>query len=141
MKIEKENFPENKMIFIRDLLQETQIRLDVEGSYYTTTINDSEPMFGRFQLYIPNELVEVDEREIEVSRFYCTSINQVLTINCSEEGEAILSLFDLSGRLMYRDDLMFENSEQISLQGIAKGVYIIELQLENDLVFKKKVFL
>ena len=140
-KIEKENFPENKMIFIRDLLQETQIRLDVEGSYYTTTINDSEPMFGRFQLYIPNELVEVDEREIEVSRFYCTSINQVLTINCSEEGEAILSLFDLSGRLMYRDDLMFENSEQISLQGIAKGVYIIELQLENDLVFKKKVFL
>jgi hypothetical protein len=140
-KIEKENFPENKMILIRDLLQETQTRLDVEGSYYTCTIDNSEPMFGRFQLYIPNELVQIEEREIEASQFYCTSINQVLTIHCSEEGEAVLRLFDLSGRLMHSNNLIMEKRKSLSLQRFAKGIYIIELQLENGMIFNDKVFL
>jgi len=116
-----------------------QIRLDVEGSSYTTYVNSGGPSMGRFYIYIPNEQIQLDERDDSNVRIFYDAEWGILNVYGTITQRSLLNVFDCSGRLVFSKLLYKDSGMQIVLPRLSKGVYITELQTDNHKIVKRVV--
>ena len=136
-KLDLGNFTDEKKVYLRDLVADEQIRLDEEGSSYSTYVNSSESGLGRFYVFIPNEGVQLDEwRDSNLQIFYNSKRN-CLNIYGTITPHSLLNVFDCSGRLVFSRLLNKDSSAQIVLPRMSKGFYIVELQTNNHKIIKR----
>ena len=138
-KLNLSNFTDEKRVYLRDLVMDEQIRLDVEGSTYTTYVNSEGPSMGRFYIYIPNEQIQLDERDDSNVRIFYDAEWGVLNVYGTITQHSLLNVFDCSGRLVFSKLLYKDSGTQIVLPRLSKGVYITELQTDNHKIVKRVV--
>jgi len=138
-KLDLSNFTDDKRVYLRDLVMDEQIRLDVEGTSYSTYVNSSESGLGRFFVYIPNEGIQLDElRDSDLQTFYDAEWG-ILNVYGTITQHSLLNVFDCSGRLVFSKLLYKDSGTQIVLPKLSKGVYITELQTDNHKIVKRVV--
>ncbi len=80
---------------------------------------------------------EEEEERLEIRVFPNPTQNKELTIEMKEMGFYTVSIFDLLGRQV--DHFMFEGTDyQFIGRNIANGIYILEIQNEEEVLFKEK---
>jgi len=138
-KLNLSNFTDEKWVYLRDLVMDEQIRLDVEGSLYSTYVNYGEPDLGRFYIYIPSEQVQLDERNKSNLQIFYDAEWSILNVYGTIPQHSLLNVFDCSGRLVFSKLLYKDSGTQIVLPRLSKGVYITELQTDNHKIVKRVV--
>ncbi len=105
------------------------------------TDNDGNTNFTRVAILggdppLPEE-EEEEEEPLQIRVFPNPTQNKELTIEMKEVGHYTVSIFDLLGRKA--DQFMFEGTEyQFIGHNIANGVYILEIQNKEEILFKGK---
>ena len=85
----------------------------------------------------PTEEEEEEEENLEIRVFPNPTQNKELTIEMKEVGSYTVSIFDLLGRKV--DQFMFEGIDyQFIGNNIANGIYILEIQNNEETIFKEK---
>ena len=90
---------------------------------------------------VVEETEEEEEERLQIRVFPNPTHNNELTIEMKEEGSYTVRIFDLQGRKV--DDFSFEGIDyQVISNDLASGIYILEIQDDIEVIFKKKfVFL
>ena len=105
------------------------------------TDNDGNTNFTRLAILggdpPPPDEEEDEEERLEIRIFPNPTQNKELKIEMKEMGSYTISIFDLHGRMV--DHFMFEGIEyQYIGENIATGIYILEIQDLEEVLFKRK---
>ena len=81
-----------------------------------------------------------EEERLQIRVFPNPTLNKELAIEMKEEGFYTVRIFDLSGRKI--DQFMFEGIDyQFIANNIATGIYILEIQNQQELLYKEKLMI
>lgn len=131
-------FNEDVWVYLEDALLETYTRLDVDGSYYSTSVNAMENSTGRFYLHVQSsELKQIEVNDETVDVFFSNDSKMLQLIGGI--GSSQLKLFDSLGRLVFHYHLIVEGRTEVSLHHFNSGVYIVQLEINDEMINKKIV--
>ena len=125
-------------------LTETIRNLTHEVHYLQAIVTDNDGNTNNTRLaIIGGDPPTMDDQEIEevgseIQVFPNPSSNREITIQMIKMGNYTVRVFDLRGRLV--DEFQFEGMDyQYTFENVANGVFMIEIQKEQKVLFKRKV--
>lgn len=131
------NLPSELKVYLEDREKNIFTRLDVMGSKYKTTINESLNGIGRFYLHTSSKSVlHVDTIALENISIYKTN-NSTLRIIGLLKGKTTMKMFSLLGKQVLKKPFISNGVQDISLPKLATGVYVIQLETETGRLNKK----
>jgi hypothetical protein len=131
-------FNDDVWVYLEDALLETYTRLDVGGSYYSTSVNAMENSTGRFYLHVQSsELKQIEVNDETVDIFFSNDSKTLQLIGGT--GSSQLKLFDSLGRLVFHSHLIVEGRTEVSLHHFNSGVYVVQLKINDETINKKIV--
>ena len=130
------NLPTDMKVYLEDKLNNTMTRLDEEGSSYSCAISEGSSE-GRFILYTTPILLAIDDITTEEStnEFIADYGSSLIRITGSIDNKAVVSLYDLSGRVIYQAAL--NGKSEFTVPNLNTGIYIVKLNTQNKTVSKK----
>ncbi len=88
----------------------------------------------------PPEELEVEEERLQIRVFPNPTQNRELTIEMKEKGSYTVRIFDLQGRKV--DQFIFDGIDhQHTFNELATGIYILEIQEQEEVLFKRKLLI
>ena len=133
--LELENFAEDTLVFIEDLLLDTYTRLDVEGSSYTTIVNEFTNNSERFFLHTQTSTIGIEVLDENSISIFTSNQGQFLNIIGEITDNTSFRLFDSLERIVFESEL--RKSNKFSLPTLPKGVYIVQLFSGQQTIIKK----
>ena len=133
--LELENFPEDTLVFIEDVLLDTFTRLDVEGSSYTTIVNEFTNNSERFFLHTQTSTIGIEVLDEDSISIFTSDQGQFLNIIGGGTEKSSFRLFDSLGRVVFASDLRKSNKFRLPI--LPKAVYIVQLFSGQKTIIKK----
>jgi hypothetical protein len=133
--LELGNFPEDTFVFIEDVLLDTSTRLDVEGSSYTTIVNEYTNNSERFFLHTQTSTIGIEVLDENSISIFTSDQGQFLNVVGGVTEKSSFRLFDSLGRIVFESELRKSNKFRLPI--LPKAVYIVQLFSGQKKIIKK----
>ena len=131
------NLPTGLKVYLEDRQNGTFTRLDEPNSEYRITLKKAANGIGRFYLHTKtSSVLKTDSELLNSVKIYKTNDNslQILGLN---EGNTVVSLFNMLGKKVLQTSFEASTSNTISLPSLSTGVYMVKLQTLKGKTTKK----
>lgn len=134
------NFDDNQMIYIFD--RETNIYHDIKYDSFVITLPTG-VYNNRFEITFQNQLLGIEENTKANLFVSQNNSSKMLTVSNPNQLElASVSLFDTSGKLVFKETNLGSNSTyQFSTNRYSDAVYFVSLLTKNGYIEKKKIII
>ncbi|TCK64036.1 putative secreted protein (Por secretion system target) [Winogradskyella wandonensis] len=132
-----ENFDNTINVYLYDSEEETYTRLN--ESNHVQTIEAGE-YTNRFFIKFSNNqaALSINDNEINSNSIKYYNTTKQLRLNTSKSQMAKIQIFDILGKRVYSKELKTNSSRNnISLEQLKKGIYIVKASIENQSITKK----
>ncbi len=134
---EVSGLPQNIQVYLEDRNHGTFTRLDESNANYTITLNAPMNGIGRFYLHTTASALSIEDPELlDRISIYQTHKNN-LRISGIENGSVTIQIYDLLGKEVQRSAFEANGINDIGLNPITSGIYIVQLQTTKGIANKK----
>ena len=130
------NFPEGINIYLEDK-QDNSFTLLEADSNFSFTPENSLSGIGRFYLHTTSGVLSADDFGINNNISIYTSSNDNLRIAGVQNGTAKLQMFNILGKTVLKTSFEGNGVNDINLNNIPVGIYIVKLTTENGTLNRK----
>lgn len=131
------NLPSDIKVFLEDRITNTFTRIDEVNSSYKITSLEFLNGTGRFYLHTKTSSVLSSDTEILNSVSIYKTSNTNLKIAGLNQGQAVVSLFNILGEQVMQNSFEASTSNNITLPNLAIGIYVVKLQTSKGNITKK----
>ena len=124
-------------VYLEDRDNDTLTLLD-DTSEYTISLPDGSDGIGRFYLHTVSNELEIGENNLENILIYKSSENN-LRISGLHDGMANIKIYNILGKQILETSFEANDTNNISLQSLQLGVYIVHLVTESGILIKKVI--
>jgi hypothetical protein len=132
----KKNFPSGINIYLEDKQDNTFTLLDADANF-STTLENSLSGIGRFYLHTTSEALSADQLTLNNNISIYKSSNDKLRIVGVLNGTTNLQMFDVLGKVLLKTSFEGNGVNDIKLNYIPVGIYIVKLITVNGVINKK----
>ncbi|WP_433814239.1 T9SS sorting signal type C domain-containing protein [Flavobacterium johnsoniae] len=126
----------NQAIYLEDKVTNTIHNLQTSNYNFTTAIGTFPE---RFILKYTNTSLGVDDFDNQNNSFYVSVKDKTIKLNSTEDVMREVSIFDISGKLLYNNKKVENTEYQISNFQSGNQVLIVKVTLENGNIITKKI--
>ena len=130
------NFPSGINIYLEDK-QDNSFTLLEAGSNFSLTPENSLSGIGRFYLHTTSSVLSADDFDTNNNISIYTSSNDNLRIAGVQNGTATVRLYNILGKEMLKSYFEGNGVNDINLNNIPVGIYIVKLTTENGTLNRK----
>ena len=130
------NFPEGINIYLEDKQENSFTLLDTDSNF-STTLESSLSGIGRFYLHTTSSMLSTADFDINTNVSLYTSGNNNLRIVGVQKGTAFVQLYNILGREVFKTSFEGNGVNDITLNSIPTGIYIVKLATENGTLNRK----
>jgi hypothetical protein len=131
------NLPSGLKVLIEDRVNNTFTRLDKAGSSYKITLSEAINDIGRFYLHTSTaNALSVDDLNLDNISIYKSNATTLRIVGLSQ-GNSKISLHNILGKKVMSKSFISTGVKDITLSNLAKGIYIVKLNNNNNIVSKK----
>ena len=130
------NFPEGINIYLEDKQENSFTLLDTDSNF-SSTLESSLSGIGRFYLHTTSSVLSAADFDINTSVSLYTSGNNNLRIVGVQKGAASVQLYNILGREVFKTSFEGNGVNDITLNTIPTGIYIVKLATENGTLNRK----
>ena len=130
------NFPSGINIYLEDKQDNSFTLLDTDANFSTTLENNLSGI-GRFYLHTTSGVLSADDIGINNNISIYTSSNDNLRIVGVQNGTANLQMFNILGKKVLKTSFEGNGVNDINLNNIPVGIYIVKLTSENGTLNRK----
>ena len=130
------NFPSGINIYLEDK-QDNSFTLLEAGSNFSLTPENSLSGIGRFYLHTTSSVLSADDFNTNNNISIYTSSNENLRIVGVQNGTATVQLYNILGKEMLKTSFEGNGVNDINLNTIPMGIYIVKLTTENGVLNRK----
>ena len=130
------NFPEGINIYLEDKQDNTFTLLDTDANF-STTLENSLSGIGRFYLHTTSGVLSADDLALDNNiSIYKSSIDNLRIVGV-QNGTAKLQMFNILGKTVLKTSFEGNGVNDINLNNIPAGIYIVKLATENGTINRK----
>ena len=130
------NFPEGINIYLEDKQDNTFTLLDTDANF-STTLENSLSGIGRFYLHTTSGVLSADDLALDNNiSIYKSSIDNLRIVGV-QNGTAKLQMFNILGKTVLKTSFEGNGVNDINLNNIPVGIYIVKLATENGTINRK----
>ena len=130
------NFPSGINIYLEDKQDNSFTLLDTDANFSTTLENNLSGI-GRFYLHTTSGVLSADDIGINNNISIYTSSNDNLRIVGVQNGTANLQMFNILGKKLLKTSFEGNGVNDIKVNDIPIGIYIVKLTTENGTLNRK----
>jgi hypothetical protein len=130
------NFPSGINIYLEDK-QDNSFTLLEAGSNFSLTPENSLSGIGRFYLHTTSGVLSADDFDTNNNISIYTSSNDNLRIVGVQNGTANLQMFNILGKKLLKTSFEGNGVNDINLNNIPVGIYIVKIATENGTLNRK----
>ena len=130
------NFPSGINIYLEDKQENSFTLLDTDANFSTTLENNLSGI-GRFYLHTTSGVLSADDIGINNNISIYTSSNDNLRIVGVQNGTANLQMFNILGKKLLKTSFEGNGVNDIKVNDIPIGIYIVKLTTENGTLNRK----
>ena len=130
------NFPSGINIYLEDKQDNTFTLLEADANFSFTPENNLSGI-GRFYLHTTSGVLSADDFDINKNISIYTSSNDNLRIAGVQNGTATVRLYNILGKEMLKTSFEGNGVNDINLNTIPMGIYIVKLTTENGVLNRK----
>ena len=130
------NFPEGINIYLEDKQENIFTLLDTDSNF-STTLQSSLSGIGRFYLHTTSSVLSAADFDINTNISLYTSGNNNLRIVGVQKGAASVQMYNILGREVFKTSFEGNGVNDITLNTIPTGIYIVKLATENGTLNRK----
>lgn len=134
---EVSNLPENIHVYLEDRDLGTFHRLDEPNADYTVVLNTAMNGIGRFYLHTTTSVLSIEDPQLLSNIKIYQNYKSNLRVSGIENGSVTMEIYDLLGKAVQRSTFEANGVNDIGLNPITSGIYIIQLQTSKGIVNKK----
>ena len=79
-------------------------------------------------------LNEIQNEQINI---FPNPATEILNINLPEMSNATISIYNMQGQIIFNDQIKNAYSKQMNLSSFNKGIYLLKVELKNNIILKK----
>ena len=130
------NFPAGINIYLEDKQDNTFTLLDTDANF-STTLENSLSGIGRFYLHTTSGVLSADDLALDNNiSIYKSSIDNLRIVGV-QNGTAKLQMFNIFGKTVLKTSFEGNGVNDINLNNIPVGIYIVKLATENGTINRK----
>ncbi|WP_165731333.1 leucine-rich repeat protein [Polaribacter sp. 20A6] len=130
------NLPENVKVYLEDRSSNTFTKLD-ENATYKVSLTEAVNGIGRFYLHTTTQSVlSTSDAILENVSIYKSNATTLKIVGLSQ-GKTNVKLFNILGNQVINTSFNSNGVKEISLQKLATGIYIVQLETEAGKLSKK----
>jgi hypothetical protein len=130
------NFPSDINIYLEDKQDNTFTLLEADANFSFTPENNLSGI-GRFYLHTTSGVLSADDFGINNNVSIYTSSNENLRIVGVQNGTATVQLYNILGKEVLKTSFEGNGVNDINLNTIPMGIYIVKLATENGTINRK----
>ena len=130
------NFPSGINIYLEDKQENSFTLLDTDANFSTTLENNLSGI-GRFYLHTTSGVLSADDFNTNNNISIYTSSNDNLRIVGVQNGTATVQLYNILGKEVLKNSFEGNGVNDINLNNIPVGIYIVKLATENGTLNRK----
>ena len=130
------NFPSGINIYLEDKQDNSFTLLEADSNFSFTPENNLSGI-GRFYLHTTSGVLSADDFDINKNISIYTSSNDNLRIVGVQNGTATVRLYNILGKEMLKTSFEGNGVNDINLNTIPMGIYIVKLTTENGVLNRK----
>ena len=130
------NFPSGINIYLEDKQDNSFALLEADSNFSFTPENNLSGI-GRFYLHTTSGVLSADDFDINKNISIYTSSNDNLRIAGVQNGTATVRLYNILGKEMLKSSFEGNGVNDINLNTIPVGIYIVKLTTENGVLNRK----
>jgi hypothetical protein len=130
------NFPSGINIYLEDKQDNTFTLLEADANFSFTPENNLSGI-GRFYLHTTSGVLSADDFGINNNVSIYTSSNENLRIVGVQNGTATVQLYNILGKEVLKTSFEGNGVNDINLNTIPMGIYIVKLATENGTINRK----
>jgi hypothetical protein len=130
------NFPSGINIYLEDKQDNSFTLLDTDANFSFTTENNLSGI-GRFYLHTTSSVLSADDFATNNNISIYTSSKDNLRIVGVQNGTATVQLYNILGKEMLKTSFKGNGVNDINLNTIPMGIYIVKLATENGVLNRK----
>ncbi len=128
------NLPEGITVYLEDT--KTNVFTSLNEDAYTFTPTENLNGAGRFYLHTASKALSVDDQSIDDISIFKVNEN-TLRVTGFENEKVSFTMYSVLGKKMFTTNFEGTNSNDITLDNLATGIYIIDLSTSTKKVSKK----
>lgn len=128
------NLPEGITVYLEDT--KTNVFTSLNEDAYTFTPTENLNGTGRFYLHTASKALSVDDQSIDGISIFKVNDN-TLRVTGFENEKVSFTMYSVLGKKMFTSNFEGTNSNDITLDNLATGIYIIDLSTSTKKVSKK----
>ncbi|WP_288955566.1 T9SS type A sorting domain-containing protein [uncultured Polaribacter sp.] len=130
------NLPSGLMVFLEDKNTNTFHNLDNNNSF-SVTLNEDSNGIGRFYLHTNSQSLSIDKENF-LNNISIYQLNEnTIKIEGLTSQETIFKLYDILGKEVLRTNFNANNTKEISIKSLKKGIYFAEITTDKGKTNKK----
>ncbi|SHH29659.1 T9SS sorting signal type C domain-containing protein [Flavobacterium johnsoniae] len=126
----------NHAVYLEDKLTNTLHNLQTSNYTFNTAIGT---FLDRFVIRYTTATLGTDDFENQMNSFYVSVKDKTIKLNSTEDVMREVSIFDISGKLLYNNKKVENTEYQISNFQSGNQVLIVKVTLENGNIITKKI--
>ena len=130
------NFPSGINIYLEDKQDNSFTLLDTDANFSTTLENNLSGI-GRFYLHTTSSVLSADDFATNNNISIYTSSRDNLRIVGVQNGTATVQLYNILGKEMLKTSFKGNGVNDINMNTIPMGIYIVKLATENGVLNRK----
>ncbi len=130
------NFPEGINIYLEDKQDNSFTLLEADANFSFTPENNLDGI-GRFYLHTTSGVLSADDFATNTNISIYTSSNDNLRIAGVQNGTATVRLYNILGKEVLNTSFVGSGVNDINLNAIPVGIYIVKLTTENGTLNRK----
>ena len=130
------NFPEGINIYLEDKQDNSFTLLEADSNFSFTPENNLDGI-GRFYLHTTSGVLSANDFATNTNISIYTSSNDNLRIAGVQNGTATVRLYNILGKEMLKSSFVGSGVNDINLNTIPVGIYIVKLTTENGTLNRK----
>ena len=130
------NFPSEINIYLEDKQDNSFTLLDTDANF-STTLENSLSGIGRFYLHTTSGVLSAPDFDINTNVSIYKSSNDNIRIAGVQNGTATVRLYNILGKEMLKSSFVGSGVNDIKVNDIPIGIYIVKLTTENGVLNRK----
>ena len=123
-------------MYLEDKQENSFTLLDTDSNF-STTLESSLSGIGRFYLHTTSRVLSANNFDINTNISLYTSSNNNLRIVGVQKGTASVQMYNILGREVFKTSFEGNGVNDITLNTIPTGIYIVKLATENGTLNRK----
>jgi hypothetical protein len=123
------SLPGNQIPVLEDRLLNTKTPFEISTNSYTSKVSESENDYGRFYISFSST---TNAAQIKNEPFFkAWYSNNRIQIQGKVEGAAMITLYDINGRVLMQKEVTNESQNSLSIPNLGNGIYLVKIAGSN----------